>query len=153
MNDLVLIKTKDESCQDSRHAEQQLNDRNVMGARERTTVADLQFIPLYRELRDRVKLLARRSESCVCGSHERSFHLDIARAIDAVMGLAGGRTGSLSGEQRFLLGNLQAEFRETLRHSLDSGDRHRLAVEKARRAALDFLERAGRPLSMEAVAA
>ncbi|OHC11087.1 MAG: hypothetical protein A2002_09475 [Pseudomonadales bacterium GWC1_66_9] len=120
---------------------------------ERTAVADLQYIPLYRELREKVRLLAQRAESCICGAPERSFHLDVARAIDSVMGFASGRPAILTGEQRRLLADLQSEFSRTLRQSLNAGERHRQAVEKAKRASLDFLERAGRPLAMDPVAA
>jgi len=154
MNDWGIISARGESRLDSYRAAEQQSHRDALGAWERTAaVADLQFIPLYRELCEKVKLLAQRAESCICGAPERSFHLDAARAIDSVMGSASGHPATLTGEQRRLLGNLQSEFRRTLQQSLDSGDRHRQAVEKAKRAALDFLERAGRPLAMDPVAA
>lgn len=138
---------------DSHLAAEQLNNRDAMSACKRTAVADLQFIPLYRELCEKVKLLAQRAESCICGAPERSFHLDVAKAIDSVMGFASGRPATLTNEQRRLLEKLQFEFSRTLRQSLNAGDRHYQAVEKAKRASLDFLECAGRPLAMDPVAA
>ncbi len=150
MNDWGVISARAESRADSHPAARPLNRRNAM---ERTAVADLQFIPLYRELREKVKVLALRAESCICGGSERSFHLDVAKAIDSVMGFASGRPAILTSEQRRLLADLQSEFSRTLRESLNAGERHRQAVEKAKWAALDFLERAGRPLAMDPVAA
>ncbi|GLK61613.1 hypothetical protein GCM10017624_37770 [Azotobacter vinelandii] len=150
MNDWGVISAREGSRTDSHPAARPLNG---WGAMERTHVADLQFIPLYRELREKVRLLAQRAESCICGGPERNFHLDVAKAIDSVMGFANGRPAILTGEQRRLLADLQTEFSGTLRQSLNAGERHRQAVEKAKRAALDFLERAGRPLAMDPVAA
>ncbi|TCL28094.1 hypothetical protein EV691_12350 [Azotobacter chroococcum] len=150
MNDWGVVSAREESRMDSYLAAELLNKR---GAMEHTAVADLQYIPLYRELREKVRLLAQRAESCICGAPERSFHLDVARAIDSVMGFASGRPAILTGEQRRLLADLQSEFSRTLRQSLNAGERHRQAVEKAKRASLDFLERAGRPLAMDPVAA
>ena len=154
MNDWGVMYTRSESGMDSLRAAERQSHRDVSRTREcSTAAADLQFVPLYRELCEKVKLLAQRAESCICGAPERSFHLDVARAIDSVMRFASGRPATLTIEQRQLLGSLQSEFRRTLQQSLDAGDRHRQAVEKAKRAAFDFLDRAGRPLAMDPVAA
>jgi len=154
MNDCESMYGRGEPSVNSPHAAKQRKYSTPLEAKACTTaVADLQFIPLYRELREKVKLLAQRAESCVCGAPERTFHIDVAKAIDSVMGFASGRPAALTTGQRRLLGSLQSEFRSTLQQSLNAGDRHHLAVEKAKRAVLDHLDRAGQPLAMDPIAA
>lgn len=112
-------------------------------ARERTAVTDMQYLPLYRALHDEVKLLAKRAEDCGSTTPERIFHINANKAINAAMGLASGQRADLTIEQRLLLTSVQAVFRRALHESLEAGDGHRIASQKARDATVEFVRHAG----------
>jgi phage regulator Rha-like protein len=115
-------------------------------ARQSTAVTDVQYLPLYREMHEEVRLLAHRAEECGSKTPERIFHINANKAINSVMGIAAGGRGELTLEQRLLLTNVQFVFRRALHDSLESGDNHKDAARKAKEAALSFVQHAGQLL-------
>lgn len=112
-------------------------------AREKVAVSDQQYLPLYRELHEEVKLLAHRAEECGSTTPERIFHINANKAINSAMGIASGERSTLTIEQRLLLTNIQLIFKRALHESLEAGDTHREAAAKAKAAALNFVQVAG----------
>src|SRR5690606_15057545 len=112
-------------------------------ARGKVAVSDQQYLPLYRELHEEVKLLAQRAEECGSTTPERIFHINASKAINAAMGIASGERGTLTIEQRLLLTNIQLIFKRALHESLEAGDTHREAAAKAKAATLTFVQVAG----------
>jgi phage regulator Rha-like protein len=117
--------------------------RAFRAARDKVSVSDQQYLPLYRELHEEVKLLAHRAEECGSTTPERIFHINANKAINAAMGIASGERGTLTIEQRLLLTNIQLIFKRALHESLEAGDTHREAAAKAKAAALNFVQVAG----------
>ncbi|MBD9675525.1 Rha family transcriptional regulator [Pseudomonas sp. PDM18] len=112
-------------------------------ARAGTAINDMQYLPLYRALHDEVKLLAKRAEDCGSTTPERIFHINANKAINAALGLTSGQRTDLTIEQRLLLTSVQAVFRRALHESLEAGDVHRVAAQKARDATVEFVRHAG----------
>lgn len=112
-------------------------------ARDRASVTDAQYLPLYHAMHDEVAALARRAKECGSSTPERMFHINANKALNAVMGIASGERGTLTIEQRLLLTTLQAVYRNQLHASLEHGDDHREAGRKAKAAVLAYMTSAG----------
>ncbi|MDV7212923.1 Rha family transcriptional regulator [Azotobacter beijerinckii] len=112
-------------------------------ARDRASVTDAQYLPLYHAMHDEVSALARRAKECGSNTPERMFHINVNKALNAVMGIASGERGTLTIEQRLLLTTLQAVWRNHLHASLGRGDDHREAFGKAKDAVLAYMTGVG----------
>ena len=112
-------------------------------ARNKETVSNLQYLPLYKEMHDEVKALALRAEERGSTTPERIFHINANKAINSAMGIAAGQRESLTLDQQLLLTTLQAVFRNQLKASLNAGEGHKEAAKKAKEAAVEFVKYAG----------
>ena len=112
-------------------------------ARDRASVTDAQYLPLYHAMHDEVAALARRAKECGSSTPERMFHINANKALNAVMGIASGERDTLTIEQRLLLTTLQAVWLNHLHASLERGDDHRKAFGKAKAAVLAYMTGAG----------
>lgn len=112
-------------------------------ARNKETVSNLQYLPLYKEMHEEVKALALRAEEHGSTTPERIFHINANRAINSAMGIASGARDSLTLDQQLLLTTLQAVYRNQLKTSLDAGESHKEAAKKAKEAAVKFVKHAG----------
>ncbi len=112
-------------------------------ARDRTNVADGQYLPLYHSMHTEVAALAQRAKALGSTTPERIFHINANKALNTVMGIHTGERESLSLDQRLLLTSLQAIYRRHLRDSLDAGASHRDAGRKAKDAVLAYMAAAG----------
>lgn len=112
-------------------------------ARNKETVSNLQYLPLYKEMHDEVKALALRAEERGSTTPEKIFHINANKAINSAMGIAAGQRETLTLDQQLLLTTLQAVFRNQLKASLDAGEGHKEAAKKARDATVEFVKYAG----------
>lgn len=112
-------------------------------ARDRASVSDAQYLPLYHSMHAEVAALAQRAKECGSSTPEHLFHINANKALNAAMGLASGERGALTIEQRLMLTTLQSVYRRALHDSLAGGDDHREAGRKAKGAALVFMQTAG----------
>lgn len=111
-------------------------------ARDRTSVTDVHYLPLYHAMHEEVAALAKRAQECGSRTPESLFHINANKALNAALGIAGGERGALTLEQRLLLTTLQAVYRRALHESLGSGDDHRQAGRKAKEAVRTFMSSA-----------
>lgn len=112
-------------------------------ARDRSSVTDAQYLPLYHAMHDEVAALARRAKECGSNTPERMFHINANKALNAIMGIASGERDTLTIEQRLLLTTLQAVWRNHLHASLERGDDHHEAFRKAKAAVLAYMTGVG----------
>ncbi|TKD47331.1 Rha family transcriptional regulator [Azotobacter chroococcum] len=112
-------------------------------ARDRTSVTDAHYLPLYHAMHEEVAALAKRAQECGSRTPESLFHINANKALNAALGIAGGERGALTLEQRLLLTTLQAVYRRALHESLGSGYDHREAGRKAKEAIRTFMGSAG----------
>lgn len=112
-------------------------------ARERASVTDAQYLPLYHSMHAEVAALAQRAKECGSSTPEHLFHINANKALNAAMGIASGDRGTLTIEQRLILTTLQAVYRRHLHDSLERGDDHREAGRKAKGAVLAYMATAG----------
>jgi phage regulator Rha-like protein len=112
-------------------------------ARDRSSVTDAQYLPLYHAMHDEVAALAQRAKECGSNTPERMFHINANKALNAVMGIASGERDTLTIEQRLLLTTLQAVWRNYLHASLERGDDHHEAFRKAKAAVLAYMTGVG----------
>lgn len=112
-------------------------------ARDRASVTDAQYLPLYHAMHTEVAALAQRAKEAGSTTPERFFHINANKALNAVMGIHSGERGSLTLDQRLLLTTLQAVYRRHLRDGLSAGANHREAGRKARDAVLTYMTAAG----------
>ena len=78
-------------------------------ARDRASVTEGQYLPLYHAMHDEVSVLAMRAKALGSDAPERVFHMNANKALNTVMGIASGKRGSLTIEQSLLLTTLQAD--------------------------------------------
>lgn len=112
-------------------------------ARDRASVTDAQYLPLYHAMHAEVATLAQRAKECGSSTPEQIFHINANKALNVAMGIASGERGTLTIEQRLLLTSLQAVYRRHLHDSLERGDDHREAGRKAKNAVLAYMATAG----------
>lgn len=112
-------------------------------ARDRASVSDAQYLPLYHSMHAEVAALAQRAKECGSSTPEQMFHINANKALNAAMGIASGERGTLTIEQRLILTTLQAVYRRHLHDSLERGDDHREAGRKAKAAVLAYMATAG----------
>ncbi|WP_443696181.1 Rha family transcriptional regulator [Pseudomonas sp.] len=112
-------------------------------ARNKETVSNLQYLPLYREMHDEVKALALRAEERGSTTPEKIFHINANKAINSAMGIASGERETLTLDQKLLLTTLHAVFRNQLKASLYAGEGHKDAAKKAKDATVEFVKYAG----------
>lgn len=112
-------------------------------ARDRASVTEGQYLPLYHAMHDEVSVLAMRAKALGSDAPERVFHMNANKALNTVMGIASGKRGSLTIEQSLLLTTLQAIYRRHLHNALESGADHREAGRKAKDAVLAYMASAG----------
>lgn len=112
-------------------------------ARDRASVTEGQYLPLYHAMHDEVAALAQRAKALGSDAPERVFHMNANKALNTVMGIASGKRGSLTIEQSLLLTTLQAIYRRQLHNALESGADHRDAGRKAKDAVLSYMASAG----------
>lgn len=112
-------------------------------ARDRTSVTDAQYLPLYHAMHAEVATLAQRAKESGSTTPERIFHINANKALNSVMGIHSGERGSLTLDQQLMLTTLQAVYRRHLRNSLDAGTGHREAGRKAKDAVLAYMAVAG----------
>lgn len=112
-------------------------------ARDRASVTDAQYLPLYRAMHAEVAALAQRAKECGSSTPEHLFHINANKALNAAMGIASGERGTLSLDQQLMLTMLQSVYRRHLHDSLERGDNHREAGRKAKAAILAYMATAG----------
>lgn len=112
-------------------------------ARDRASVSDAQYLPLYRSMHAEVAALAQRAKECGSSTPEHLFHINANKALNTAMGIASGERGTLTIEQRLILTTLQAVYRRHLHDSLERGEDHREAGRKAKGAVLAYMATAG----------
>lgn len=112
-------------------------------ARDRASVSDAQYLPLYHSMHAEVAALAQRAKECGSSTPEQMFHINANKALNKAMGIASGERGTLTIEQRLILTTLQAVYRRHLHDSLERGDDHREAGRKAKGAVLAYMATAG----------
>lgn len=112
-------------------------------ARDRASVTDAQYLPLYHAMHAEVATLAQRAKECGSSTPEQIFHINANKALNVAMGIASGERGTLTIEQRLLLTSLQAVYRRHLHDSLERGDDHREAGRQAKNAVLAYMATAG----------
>ena len=112
-------------------------------ARDRASVSDPQYLPLYHSMHAKVAALAQRAKECGSSSPEHLFHINANKALNTAMGIASGERSTLTIEQRLILTTLQAVYRRHLHDSLERGEDHREAGRKAKDAVLAYLATAG----------
>lgn len=112
-------------------------------ARNKETVSNLQYLPLYKEMHDEVRALALRAEERGSTTPEKIFHINANKAINSAMGIATGGRDSLTLDQKLLLTTLQAVYRNQLKASMEAGEGHKEASKKAKDAAVEFVKYAG----------
>ncbi|THG83904.1 hypothetical protein E5198_06300 [Pseudomonas sp. A-1] len=112
-------------------------------ARDRASVSDAQYLPLYHSMHAEVAALAQRAKECGSSTPEHLFHINANKALNKAMGIASGERGTLTIEQRLILTTLQAVYRRHLHDSLERGDDHREAGRKAKGAVLAYMATAG----------
>lgn len=112
-------------------------------ARDRASVTDAQYLPLYHAMHAEVAALAQRAKECGSSTPEHLFHINANKALNAAMGIASGERGTLSLDQQLMLTMLQSVYRRHLHSSLTNGDDHREAGRKAREALQTYMATAG----------
>lgn len=112
-------------------------------ARDRASVTDAQYLPLYHAMHAEVAALAQRAKECGSSTPEHLFHINANKALNAAMGIASGERGTLSLDQQLMLTMLQSVYRRHLHDSLERGDNHREAGHKAKAAILAYMATAG----------
>lgn len=112
-------------------------------ARDRASVSDAQYLPLYHSMHAEVAALAQRAKECGSSTPEHLFHINANKALNTAMGIASGERGTLTIEQRLILTTLQAVYRRHLHDSLERGEDHREAGRKAKDAVLAYMATAG----------
>lgn len=112
-------------------------------ARDRASVTDAQYLPLYHAMHAEVAALAQRAKECGSSTPEHLFHINANKALNTAMGIASGERGTLTIEQSLILTTLQAVYRRHLHDSLERGDDHREAGRKAKAAVLAYMATAG----------
>jgi len=112
-------------------------------ARDRASVSDAHYLPLYHSMHAEVAALAQRAKECGSSTPEHLFHINANKALNKAMGIASGERGTLTIEQRLILTTLQAVYRRYLHDSLERGDDHREAGRKAKDAVLAYMATAG----------
>lgn len=112
-------------------------------ARDRASVTDSQYLPLYHAMHDEVAILAKRAQANGSTTPEHLFHINANKALNAAIGIGSGQRGSLTLEQRLLLTTLQAIYRNQLHVSLVRGETHREAGQKAKAAVSAYVAQAG----------
>lgn len=112
-------------------------------ARDRASVSDAQYLPLYHSMHAEVAALAQRAKECGSSTPEHLFHINANKALNKAMGIASGERGTLTIEQRLILTTLQAVYRRHLHDSLECGADHREAGRKAKGAVLAYMATAG----------
>jgi phage regulator Rha-like protein len=112
-------------------------------ARNRTSVANVQYLPLYHAMHAEVSALAQRAKDCGSNTPEHLFHINANKALNGAMGIASGERHTLTIEQQLILATLQAVYQRHLHNSLANGDDHREASRKAKEAVQSYMATAG----------
>lgn len=112
-------------------------------ARDKASVTDSQYLPLYHAMHDEVAILAKYAQANGSATPEHLFHINANKALNAAIGIGSGQRDTLTLEQRLLLTTLQAIYRNQLHASLVRGEGHREAGQKAKAAVLAYVASAG----------
>ncbi|AHF66019.1 Rha family transcriptional regulator [Pseudomonas cichorii] len=112
-------------------------------ARDRASVTDAQYLPLYHSMHQEVAALAQRAKDLGSNTPEHVFHINANKALNTAMGIASGQRAELDLGQRLILTTLQAIYQRHLRQSLQAGADHREAGRQAKAAVLAYMESAG----------
>jgi len=112
-------------------------------ARDKASVTDSQYLPLYHAMHDEVAILAKYAQANGSATPEHLFHINANKALNAAIGIGSGQRDTLTLEQRLLLTTLQAIYRNQLHASLVRGEGHREAGQKAKAAVSAYVTQAG----------
>ncbi|MFM0136831.1 Rha family transcriptional regulator [Caballeronia grimmiae] len=115
-------------------------------ARERQAIADTQYLPGYHALHDEVMALAQIASEHGSLAGEEVFHCNANKLVNKAAGISAGMRAKLTDGERLMVTNLQVVLRNALRAAIDAGADHREAYQRAKDAALDFAQAAGRYL-------